>query len=184
MDVGSAIKIVSALANGVDPHTGEVMQIEGPFQNPDTVRALFLAIKGLEFLESKEKRNNRLPSSAGKAWTTSEDEDLAKEFDTGRTIKELSEKHGRTQGAIQSRLSKLGKIESRLSKLGKIESEDNNTNQFQGNNLQSNPWTAEEDEQMLRDFDAGVPLRELSSKYGRNMGAIQTRLLTLGRKIF
>jgi len=174
VDVGSAIKIVSALANGVDPHTGEVMEIEGPFQNPNTVRALFLAIRGLELLESKEKRNNRLPSSAGKAWTTSEDEDLVKEFDIGRTIKELSEKHGRTQGAIQSRLSKLGKIES----------EDNTTNQFQGNNIQSNPWTAEEDDQMIREFDTGVSLRELSSKYGRNMGAIQTRLLTLGRKIF
>ncbi|HBV85323.1 MAG TPA: hypothetical protein DEF42_01335 [Desulfosporosinus sp.] len=138
------------------------------------MRALFLAIKGLEFLESKEKRNSRLPPSAGKAWTISEDEDLAKEFDTGRTIKELSEKHSRTVGAIQSRLRKLGKIES----------EDNTINQIQGINLHLNPWTPEEDSQLIRDFDAGVPLRELSSKYCRNMGAIQTRLLSLGRKIF
>ena len=173
MDVGSAIKIVTALANGVDPHTGEVMQIEGPFQNPNTVRALFLAIKGLELLEAKEKRSNRLPSSAGKAWTTSDDEELVIEFDTGRTIKELSEEHGRTEGAIRSRLIKLGKIESEV----------NETYQL-GNNLHSNPWAPEEDDQLIKDFDAGVPLRELSLKFGRNMGAIQTRLLTLGRKIF
>jgi len=174
VDVGSAIKIVTALANGVDPHTGEVMQIEGPFQNPNTVRALFLAIKGLELMEAKEKRSNRLPSSAGKAWTTSDDEELANEFDTGRTIKELSEKHGRTVGAIRSRLTKLGKIEP----------EDNNTNQFQGNNLPSTAWTPKEDNQLIKDFDVGVPLSELSLKFGRNIGAIQTRLLALGRKIF
>lgn len=173
MDVGSAIKIVTALANGVDPHSGEVMQIEGPFQNPNTVRALFLAIKGLELLEAKEKRSNRLPSSAGKAWTTSDDEELVIEFDTGRTIKELSEEHGRTVGAIRSRLIKLGKIESEV----------NETYQL-GNNLHSIPWAPEEDDQLIKDFDAGVHLRELSLKFGRNMGAIQTRLLKLGRKIF
>ena len=107
MDVGSAIKIVAALANGVDPHTGEVMQMEGPFQNPNTVTALFLAIKGLQLLERKEKRSDRLPLSAGKPWTISNDEELVKEFDTGRTIKELSEEHGRTVGAIRSRLVKV-----------------------------------------------------------------------------
>lgn len=48
----------------------------------------------------------------------------------------------------------------------------------------SNSWAPEEDDQLIKDFDAGVPLRELSLKFGRNMGAIQTRLLTLGRKIF
>ena len=174
MDVGSAIKIVTALANGVDLHTGEVMQIEGPFQNPNTVRALFLAIKGLELLEAKEKRSNRLPSSAGKAWTTSDENELVEEFDTGSKIKELAEKHGRTVGAIRSRLIKLGKIES----------EDNKTIQLKGNNLPSNSWTPEEDDQLIRDFDAEVPLRELSSKFCRNIGVIQTRLLTLGRKIF
>jgi len=80
------------------------MRLEGHFQNPNTVRALFLAIKGLELLEAKEKRSNRLPSSAGKAWTTSDENELVEEFDTGRIIKELSEKHGRTVGAIRSRL--------------------------------------------------------------------------------
>ena len=173
MNVASAIKIVAALANGVNPNTGEVMQIEGPFQNPNTVRALFLAIKGLELLEAKEKRSNRLPSSAGKAWTTSDDEDLVKEFDTGRTIKELSEERGRTVGAIRSRLIKLGKTESEV----------NETNQL-GNNLYSNSWAPEEDDQLIKDFDDGVPLADLSSKFGRNRGAIQNRLLTLGRRIF
>ena len=52
-----------------------------------------------------------------------------------------------------------------------------------GNNLHSNPWTPEEDDQLIKDFDTGVTLRELLLKLGRNMGAIQTRLLSLGRKI-
>lgn len=164
------------LANGVDHHTGEIMQIEGPLQNPNTVRALLLAIKGLQLLERKEERSNRLPLSAGKPWTISDDEELVKEFDSDRTIKELSEEYDRTVGAIRSRLVKV--------KLGKIESEENTTNQFHGNNSHTNSWKPQEDEQLIRDYDIGVPLRELSLKFRKNIGAIQTRLLKLGRKIF
>lgn len=110
MEIGKAVEIISALANGIDPYTGEVMSKDSPYQNPDTVRALFLALKGLGALESREKRVNNLPGNAGKPWSHEEEQELITAFDQGISIKELSVKHGRTHGAIQSRLIKMGKL--------------------------------------------------------------------------
>jgi len=111
MDTKRAIQILSALADGVDPYTGEVLPSDGPFQEAETVRALFLAIKGLENPDIKEKKLKDKPNNAGKPWSKEEDDDLAKGFDAGVTVKELSEKHGRTRGAIQTRLIRIGKIQ-------------------------------------------------------------------------
>jgi len=42
------IRILSALANGVHPATGEKLAADGPYQHPDTVRALFEAWRAME----------------------------------------------------------------------------------------------------------------------------------------
>ena len=47
-------------------------------------------------------------TEAYQSWTTQEDRQLIREHEEGKTIKELSEIHKRTQGAIRSRLKKLG----------------------------------------------------------------------------
>jgi hypothetical protein len=47
---------------------------------------------------------------AGKAWRKEEDQCLVREFDAGKEIRELSQSHGRTQGAIRSRLLRLGRL--------------------------------------------------------------------------
>jgi hypothetical protein len=103
-------EIINALANGADPYTGEILPNNSPYQNPETVRALFHALKGLKILDSREKRAKTLPRNAGKAWSEEEDQQLINSFEAGVMIKDLSTQHGRTQGAIQSRLVKLGKI--------------------------------------------------------------------------
>ena len=49
---------------------------------------------------------------AGMPWTEEEDRKLANEFESGQfSIRELSELHGRTTGAIRARLKKLNLIE-------------------------------------------------------------------------
>ena len=106
-----AIEIITALADGVNPYTGEVFSADSPYQNPETVRALLLALKGVALLDSKEHRVKSLPDNAGKPWTNQEDIELSISFDEGLTVNEISVKHGRTRGAIQSRLLKLGKIQ-------------------------------------------------------------------------
>ena len=46
-------------------------------------------------------------TEAYQPWTKEEDQRLTRDFEEGKTVKELSEIHKRTQGAIRSRLKKL-----------------------------------------------------------------------------
>lgn len=111
MDTTSSLEIIRALANGVDPHTGEELSADSPYQHPQTIRALFAAIRALELLKKADARQQRLPDNAGKAWTDEEDQRLISGFDSGKTAKQLAEEHQRTEGSIRSRLIKHGKIQ-------------------------------------------------------------------------
>ena len=103
-------QLIEYLAKGIDPITGEVLPNESPYNNPDIIRALFLAVKALEYLERREQRERSLPSLAGKPWSEGEDQDLIAEFNAGIKVAVIASKHQRTKGAINSRLAKLGKI--------------------------------------------------------------------------
>lgn len=50
------------------------------------------------------------PRNAGKSWTELEDHKLEDEFDSRMSIAAIAQEHGRTNGAIESRLVRLGKI--------------------------------------------------------------------------
>jgi hypothetical protein len=110
MQTTEALKILQALADGVDPGTGEVFPPESPYQHPQVVRALMTAIRALEMQQERERKARSLPGNAGKPWDDGEQERLCRDFDGGTSIKELAVRHGRTEGAIESRLVKLGKI--------------------------------------------------------------------------
>ena len=111
MNLEEAIQIVSSLADGVDPHTGEIFPKDSPYQHPDTVRALYKAIMALDRWSKYEARRSRLPPNAGKAWSPDEEKELIEGFESGLSLLELAKKHSRTTGAIRARLEKLGKIE-------------------------------------------------------------------------
>jgi hypothetical protein len=104
-----AKSIIDALGGGIDPATGEVITGNSIFNQPEVIRALFVASKALEKLAEREKREKLLPSNAGKAWTDSEDAELLTAYDERLSVKELAIKHGRTEGAIESRLLRLGR---------------------------------------------------------------------------
>jgi hypothetical protein len=110
MNEVQALQIVQALANGVDPESGEMYPSDSPYQKPDTVRALFFASKALERATEWEQRRKRLPVNAGKPWSDEEDTRLAAGFDAGRPTNELAREHQRTLASIQARLIKMGKI--------------------------------------------------------------------------
>jgi len=110
MEISKAIEIIKALSEGIDPYTGEIFPHDSPYQHPDTVKALFKAINALELMEERNRRQKSLPENAGKSWSEEEDKKLINQFDRGMSFKELSKDHKRTEGAIKSRLVKLGKI--------------------------------------------------------------------------
>lgn len=107
-----ALPILRALADGIDPHTGEIFPAGSAYQHADTVRALVAAVAALEAIGTKEKRKD-LPIQAGKAWSDEEDAHLRDGFALRSSAADLAESHGRTVGAIRSRLVKLGLIDER-----------------------------------------------------------------------
>lgn len=110
MEIERAIELLTSLADGVDPDTGEIFDDESPYQKPDIIRALYVAISTLEKQKGRDSRSRRLPNNAGRPWSQDEDEQLTSEFDNNTTISECAKIHQRTIGAIRSRLLKLGKI--------------------------------------------------------------------------
>jgi hypothetical protein len=115
------LTILTALANGVDPATGAQFPADSPYQRPDTVRALFAAVRAMEQPRSeaaaqpKPRAANAGGSGAaniGSRWTSEEEQRLAAAFDAGKRVSELAALHGRSIAAIEARLLKLGKIDA------------------------------------------------------------------------
>ena len=111
MDEAKALTILTTLANGVHPETGEVFPPESPYQSPEVVRALFFATRTLESRSPAPKPRASLPSNAGKPWADEDDRKLLAEFDRGRTLSELAQSLGRTVAGIQARLEKHGRLQ-------------------------------------------------------------------------
>ena len=126
MDDQQALSIVTALANGANPQTGEIFERDSPYQSPDVIRALYAAQRALEAKLYGARRaggtarsagphhspsDDATKSNAGKPWSAEEDQQLLKEFDADRPIAEIARAHGRTAAGIRARLEKHGKLE-------------------------------------------------------------------------
>jgi hypothetical protein len=116
MEREQALKILSALANGVHPMTGEIFAADSPYQQPDTVRALFEAMRTMEGTRQRpaanaERRTADVPANTFVRWTSDEEDRLAAGFDAGKSSAELAKVHNRSRAAIEARLLKLGKID-------------------------------------------------------------------------
>jgi hypothetical protein len=108
MDETKALGIVSALANGVNPITGEVFPTDSVYQAPDIVRALYVAVRALDG-GTRARGRDKAPN-AGKPWSEEEDRRLLAEFDRGRPVAELAQAHARTSGSIHARLEMHGRL--------------------------------------------------------------------------
>lgn len=112
MDQARAASIVSALADGINPATGEAFPTDSPYQSADVVRALFLAERALEAQRRSQKRSrSNMPPNAGKPWKEEEDRQLLAQFDQGCSIAELAQTLGRTSAGVQVRLEKHGRLQ-------------------------------------------------------------------------
>jgi hypothetical protein len=116
MEKELTLRILNALANGVHPATGEKFAADGPYQHPDTVRALFEAMRAVEGGSAAAPAPERKPafpqSGSGSRWSVEEEERLAGGFDSGRTVDELARAHNRSRAAIEARLVRLGKMDA------------------------------------------------------------------------
>lgn len=111
MDVTRAIEIVKQLADGVDPMTGERFPPGSPYQQADTVRALYLALEGLDRLKRVKDRQADGPPKAGRPWTKDEETRMLQQFDAKVDVAAIAQELNRTTGAIWARLEKVGRIQ-------------------------------------------------------------------------
>jgi len=111
MQLEAALPIVRALADGINPVTGELYPDASPYAEPRALRALYSAVDLMQRELDRERRRERLPANFGKPWAGDEDTALAAEFDSGLALGEIARKHQRTQSSIRLRLEKLGKLE-------------------------------------------------------------------------
>lgn len=119
MDDIKALSIVSALANGVNPQTGQIFDVDSPYQSADVIRALYIAVRALETTTRTKPRpgRERTASNAGKPWTEAEDVQLLDRFDAGLSIADLARNHDRTSAGIQARLERHGRLPAQGLKL-------------------------------------------------------------------
>jgi hypothetical protein len=110
MDRIKAQAILGLLAKGMCPSTGEMLGDASPLA-PEVIEALNFAINQLD-APAREERRATLPQKAGATWPPEEDRDLLRRFDAGMKPAALAQLHGRTRGAIESRLMKHGRMAS------------------------------------------------------------------------
>lgn len=122
METAKTLAVLKALADGIDPATGEHYPAGSTYQHPDTVRALFSAISVLENpapaasgpAPAKQAGTPATgksgPENSGRPWSEEEDVRLGKTYDSGKSIEELAGMHKRSKWAIEARLARLGKI--------------------------------------------------------------------------
>lgn len=110
MELAEALKILSALADGRHPLTGQPLGAGDVCLHPQVEQALRLVARQSCPPEAGGQGEVGPLERAGKPWTMEEKEELISEFEAGATISQLARKHGRTRQAIQGRLYLLGKV--------------------------------------------------------------------------
>ena len=117
MELQQARAIVQSLAQGIHPVTGELMEADGPYNEPTVIRALFTVTRALEEGDAKapkEPVERRLAApNQGKPWAPEDDAKLDAAFAAGADLKPLAQELGRTTFALEARLVKLGRLPPR-----------------------------------------------------------------------
>lgn len=111
MDIERAKKLLTILADGVNPLTGEVLADDDSCNHIEIVRALNTVLR--EITIRPRKSNKGQPENAGKPWLTEDDAELCRMFDSGVAKREICNRFKRSDGGIAARLVKLGKIQDR-----------------------------------------------------------------------
>jgi hypothetical protein len=116
MEIVEALKIIRALADGVNPKTAELLPADSVYRDPPCVFALNKSVGALEYAQERERFRLMLPQNAGKAWTREEEQQICDALRQGTNFQAIAKNHNRTVGSIVARLVRLGKINARPAK--------------------------------------------------------------------
>jgi hypothetical protein len=153
MDAARAHVFISALAEGVDPLTGEHFRTGSPYQQTEIVRALYCAARALE---AQISRSSSALMPAGPSATMLPVAPVEPPASTAAATSK-----GNAANANSAKINS-GKPNSGKPNSGK-------------------PWSADEERELLEQFDAGVLLADIAGQLGRSLAGVEARLEKLGR---
>lgn len=100
--------ILRALADGIDPSTGEPISGSSPLNNVEVVRAFYSACDVLG-VTGRYVKDGKRPRNAGKPWTKEAERSLLRAYDSGSSTLKLTQQFERTHASIIARLIQLGR---------------------------------------------------------------------------
>lgn len=115
VDQDRAFSIIDALANGIDPSTGESFPEDSPYNNPEVIRALFFVLrnqpmqkKQKKSLEEKQRNNveNGLPKNFGLPWTDKSVQYVINQYHASISIDKIAQEVDRKPSSIVGLLKK------------------------------------------------------------------------------
>ena len=126
MELKRAVDLVTTLADGVNPITGEILAENDSCNQLEVVRALNLLLRAVQStLKSTQSTPNSTQNSTpkctpnrkdgkeGKPWSREEELLLCRMFYDGRQGQDICTTLGRSHVAVAARLVRLGRIEQR-----------------------------------------------------------------------
>jgi len=113
------VDVLSALASGVDPVSGEVFEEGSSYNHPKVIRALFGSLDLIQTPAGKRPRRSQeevnreegRPLRFNMRWSEQEDEELIGLIEKGTLTGDIAEQFQRTKGSIHSRLQRQGLLE-------------------------------------------------------------------------
>ena len=109
MDISKAKMILSALAEGIDPTTGEILSDTSICNKGEIVRAFYAILNHLD--EKKHKKS--MPANTGKPWTKEDEDLLVSLYHSGTPKRDICKTLQRTESGVAARLVHLGIIDNR-----------------------------------------------------------------------
>lgn len=119
MEFSEAKNLVSALANGTNPVTGEVLPAKSPYNEPTVIRALFTVLNSSNGKAARKSPEEKMeenvaagrPRNAGLPWTDDLRDEVSEKFQGGMAVHDLARHFERTEGAILSELARQGLVD-------------------------------------------------------------------------